>query len=110
MDSFYGGRSGFSFVISKSYLSITAMVEDFQKGPEFEAVHFNEYVLINTEDKNDKDNGKIFRRGYDYTNEMGGAQYVGTIVGPAGKAPHVELDTYKNMIVQLMLVSSYHIQ
>lgn len=97
MDSFYGGRSGFSFVISKSYLSIAAMVADFQKGPEFEAVHFNEYVLINTEDKNDKDNGKIFRRGLDYTNEMGGAQYVGTIVGPAGKAPHIEMDTYKNI-------------
>lgn len=93
MDSFYGGRPGYSFIIAKSFKSIAEMVENFQKGPEYEAVHFNEYVLINTEDKHDKDNGKIYRRGYDYTNDLGGAQYVGTIVGPSGMAPHVEFAT-----------------
>jgi hypothetical protein len=47
--------------------------------------------MINTPNKNDPDNGKIYRRGYDFTNELGGAQYIGTIVGPAGKAPMLEI-------------------
>jgi len=90
MDSFYGGRPGFSFIIVANYASIDEMVENFQQGPSYEAVHFDEHVLINTENKNDPDNGKIYRRGYDYMNDLGGAIYVGTIVGPAGKAPMLE--------------------
>ncbi len=97
MDSFYAGRPGYSFVIAKSYASVAEMVERFKKGPEYSDVHFNEYVLINTVDKHDKDNGKIYRRGMDYTNEFGGAQYVGTIVGPSGMAPHVEMSTLKEV-------------
>lgn len=98
--SFYGGQPGFSFIIVKNYLSIVDMVNDFKQGPDFTAVHFDEHVLINTVNKNDPDNGKVYRRGYDYTNEMGGAVYIGTIVGPAGKAPMVEMTTVdyvKNM-------------
>lgn len=95
--SFYGGRSGFSFVIVKSFQSVAEMVEEFQKGPEYSAVHFDEHVLINTENKNDPDNGKLYRRGYDYTNEIGGAVYIGTIVGPAGRAPMLELTTIEEV-------------
>ena len=93
MESFYGGKSGASFVVVKSFSSVEEMVKNFQKGPEYSDVHYNEYVLINTENKNDKDNGKLYRRGYDYTNNLGGAIYVGSIVGPAGKAPMLELTT-----------------
>lgn len=103
MQSFYGGKSGFSFIIVKNYLSINDMVNDFKKGPQYSTVHFDEHILINTENKNDPDNGKIFRRGYDYTNELGGAVYIGTIVGPAGRAPMLELttiDEVKNKQVQ----------
>jgi len=49
--------------------------------------------MINTVNKNDPDNGKVYRRGYDFTNTMGGAEYIGTIVGPAGKAPMLEMTT-----------------
>ena len=41
--------------------------------------------------KNDKDNGKVYRRGYNYTNSEGGAEYIGQIVGPAGLGPHAEI-------------------
>ncbi len=92
-DGFYGGRPGYSFIIVANYASIDEMVENFQQGPSYEAVHFDEHVLINTENKNDPDNGKIYRRSYDYTNDLGGAVYIGTIVGPAGKAPLLELTT-----------------
>lgn len=97
MESFYGGKPGFSFIIVKSFSSVAEMVENFKKGPTYSAVHYDEHVLINTENKNDPNNGKVFRRGYDYTNEMGGAIYVGTIVGPAGRAPMLELTTIEQV-------------
>lgn len=56
-------------------------------------MHYDEHVMINTVNKNDPDNGKVYRRGYDFTNTMGGAEYIGTIVGPAGKAPMLKMTT-----------------
>jgi hypothetical protein len=64
--SFYGGRRGASFVIVKSYPDIISMTNEFGRGPNFNEVEFDEYVIINTINKNHPDNGKIFRRGYDY--------------------------------------------
>lgn len=93
MYSFYGGRPGNSFIIIANYDSIEDMVTNFKKGPNYTDVHFDEYVIINTVNKNNPDNGKIYKRGYDFNNEMGGAEYVGTIVGPAGKAPMLEMTT-----------------
>lgn len=92
-NSFYGGRQGASFVIQERYLTIAAMVEQFKKGNSYKTVNYDEFVIIDTENKNDPDNGKVYRRGYDYNNNMGGALYVGQIVGPAGLAPHAELKT-----------------
>lgn len=91
MYSFYGGRPGNSFVIVTTYKSVDDMIKEFKKGPEYTAVHYNEYVLINTPNKNDSDNGKIFRRGYDYKNDLGGAEQIGQIVGPAGPAPNLQV-------------------
>lgn len=83
LGSFYGGKPGVSFIIVKSYLSIEAMKNDFRQGPLFSEVTFGEYVLINTENKNDPDNGKIFRRGLNYTDtKTAGAIYVGTVLVP----------------------------
>ena len=93
MYSFYGGRPGNSFIIIATYKSIADMVAKFKQGPNYTAVHYDEYVMINTVNKNDPDNGKIYRRGYDFTNTMGGAEYLGTIVGPPGKAPALEMTT-----------------
>lgn len=92
-NSFYGGRRGASFVIVQKYSSIAEMVSCFQQGGDYLVANYDEYVLIDTVNKNDKDNGKVYRRGYDYTNELGGAIYIGQIVGPAGMAPHVEMKT-----------------
>lgn len=96
-NSFYGGRRGASFVIVKRYSTIAEMVAAFSQGGDYKTVNYDEYVLIDTENKNDKDNGKIYRRGYEYNNAMGGAVYEGQIVGPAGMAPHTEMHTMREV-------------
>lgn len=93
MESFYGGRQGASFVLVKSFATKQDMIDAFAKGGAYTAVHYDEYVIINTKNKNNKDNGAIYRRGYDYTNSLGGAIYVGTVVGPAGHSPQVQVTT-----------------
>lgn len=93
MYSFYGGRPGNSFIIIKSFETVSDMVAAFKDGPNYTDVHYDEYVIINTIDKNSEDNGKIYRRGYDFQNAEGGAEYIGTIVGPAGGAPEVQMTT-----------------
>lgn len=97
MNSFYGGKPGFSFIIVKSFTSVKEMIENFKQGPRYTEVHYDEHVLINTENKNDPNNGHIYRRGYDYSNKMGGAIYIGSIVGPAGRAPMLELTTIEEV-------------
>jgi len=94
MYSFYGGRPGNSFIIITTFGSIADMVAEFSKGPAYTDVHYDEHILINTTNKNDPDNGKIFRRGYNYTDELGGAEYIGQIVGPSGPAPNLSLTEY----------------
>lgn len=89
--SFYGGRRGASFIIAKSFKTEEEMIKAFKQGGQYKTVNYDEYVIIDTENKNDITNGKVYRRGYDYTNDMGGAEYVGQIVGPAGLGPHAEI-------------------
>lgn len=142
MNSFYGGRKGTSFVIVKNYLDVLSMTIDFAKGNDYVEVKFDEYVMINNPNKNHPDNGKIFRRGYDYNSDRmldsigilykkvvdnnwvkytvdelteekytnlsseddkfviesvqaKGAEYIGCIVGPAGKAPLLSIGPYE---------------
>lgn len=111
MNSFYGGREGAPFIIRKSYKDVPAMIDDFGKGLNNTEVKFGEFIIINTDDKNHPDNGKIFRRNFmggniEYYNagkdEKGnyiktaevkngnGAELIGTVVGPAGAAPHFQ--------------------
>lgn len=103
MNSFYGGKQGFSFVIVKSFSSETEMITAFKRGPSYTDVHFDEYVLINTPDRRDETNGRVYRRGYDYAavdgkgKATGGAIYIGTIAGPAGLAPMLELSTIQEV-------------
>ena len=94
MYSFYGGRPGNSFIIITSFKSVNDMKEAFSQGPNYTDVHFDEHVLINAQNKNDPDNGKIFRRGYNYQDSLGGAIQIGQIVGPAGPAPSLSLGDY----------------
>lgn len=105
-NSFYGGRRGASFVITKSYETIAEMIAAFKQGGDYTIVNYDDYVLIDTNNKNDPDNGKLYRRGYDYNNDMGGAIYEGQIVGPAGLAPHMKIDIINN-IEQMIAEEGY---
>ena len=121
--SFYGGKEGRSFIIAREFPSIQEMAFEFAKGPSYSEVNFDEYVLINTYNKQSPDNGKIFRRGYDYNSDRyvkahsvtreensevlvikeeninaGGAVYIGTIVGPAGRAPVFTFGHYEDVL------------
>ncbi len=93
MYSFYGGRPGNSFVIITTFKSVKDMVTAFKKGPDYKTVHYDEYVMINTDNKNNLENGRLYRRGYQFTNSMGGAEYIGTIAGPSGNAPQLTIET-----------------
>lgn len=95
--SFYGGRRGASFVIVERYATIEEMVNAFAQGGAYTTVKYDEYVIIDTVSKNDPDNGKVYRRGYDYNNDLGGAIYIGQIVGPGGLAPQAELATIEEV-------------
>ena len=90
-NSFYGGRRGISFTITASFESIADMNTAFAQGVNYKTVAYGEYVIIDTPNKNDADNGKIYCR------ELDGAKYIGQIVGPSGKAPHLILDHYDDI-------------
>ena len=64
-NSFYGGRKGTPFILKKSYPTIGEMCRAFSD-PSNQEVGFDEYALISNENRTYADNGKIFRRGYDY--------------------------------------------
>ena len=69
MESFYGGKQGRTYNIVASYDSVEAMVEAFQLGGEYLEANYGQYVLIDTPNKNDPQNGLLFRRGFDYLEE-----------------------------------------
>ena len=94
---FYGGRRGQPFVLKTNFPSIQDMIDAFSQGKEYTEVKFDEYVIIDTADKGNDDNGKIYRRGYDYTNDMGGAEYICQIKGSGGASPHLLLTTIDNI-------------
>lgn len=88
-------------VISQQRVSTAyqeGMVECFKKGGEStDIVNYGEYVIIDTMEKSNPDNGKVYRRGmnYDYnptTNPLAGAEYIGQIVGPQGDIPDIHVN------------------
>ena len=88
-NSFYGGRQGTPFIIAKSYESKQLMEADFNTGLSCDVV-YNEYVIINTPNKNDAENGTIYRR----IETNPGYEKIGQIVGPSGPAPTAEFESY----------------
>ncbi len=94
-DSFYGGKPGRDWVIKARFDYVEDMIKAFQKGPDYHDAWFDELVIIDTHNKNHPDNGRVYRRGFDYTNDMGGALYVGQIVGPRAGTPYMHLVTLK---------------
>lgn len=69
--SFYGGKPGVSYRIVEHFDSIYDMVLNFQQGGSYNKVNYGEYVIIDTivnnNQKNNPENGIIYRRGLDYT-------------------------------------------
>ena len=99
MDSFYGGKQGISFVIKARFSSIAEMEENFRDA-NYKAVWYGEYCIIDTKNKNDKDNGMVFRRTLNTAGDTGDgcAEYIGQIVGPAGGTPNIELGSLDNTL------------
>ena len=89
--SFYGGRPGKSFIIAKDFPTYKDMETAFAKGWEYQDVGYDEYVLINTTDPRNVENGKLYKRGLE------GPIYVGTIQGTPGYSPHLQIDKYSDI-------------
>lgn len=91
MDSLYGGKPGAAFVIKTSFPSIADMVEAFRQGPDYKDVWYGEHCIIDTPNKNDADNGKIYQRGANFSEANGNAIYIGQIVGPQSGTPYYSI-------------------
>lgn len=80
-----------------------SMVDCFsQGGVTTNEVNYGEYVIIDTPDKSNPDNGKVFQRGMDYDpqrNDLAGARYIGQIVGPKGDVPDIEFKNYNSEVL-----------
>lgn len=93
MDSLYGGHAGLSLIYKDSFESVEAAIAACKRGPDYDRCWYGELILITTPNLNDEDNGIIFQRGLDYTNDMGGLVRIGQIVGPSGGTPLFALST-----------------
>lgn len=91
MDSLYGGHAGISFTIKASFKSVKEMESNFRNGANYRDVWYGEYCLIDTKNKNHKDNGKIYQRDVPSTNNDSGAKYIGQIVGPSSGTPYFQM-------------------
>ena len=78
-------------IIKGRFDSYEGMVAAFSQGPSYTDIWYGEHVLIDTPNKNDKDNGKIYRRGLNFDDETGGAIYIGQIVGPSSGTPYFQM-------------------
>lgn len=108
MDSFYGGKPGISFIIKDRFDSTDAMDTAF-KTSSYDKVRYGEYCIIDTKNKNDVDNGKVYRRTAAHTatgNDTDYAEYIGQIVGPAGGIPNIELEGISKLQQEFMNTTS----
>lgn len=117
MSSFYGGKQGRTYHITNRFASISDMVSSFAQTTYSDTL-FGEYVIIDTLDKSNPENGCLYRRGLNssqvstvsrpattagsqewleyFENAGAGAIYVGKISGPRGNTPYVVLDVESN--------------
>lgn len=115
MESFYGGRQGTSFVIKKRFKYLNkqdpAYIKDLETKEEpdlfpdlmeenlsdsnYKDVWYNEYCIIDTTNKNNPENGKIFRRTLQTQSgegeESSPYEYIGQIVGPSAGVPMLNI-------------------
>ena len=92
------GKDGFPDIPAEG------MVQCFERGGiSTDIVNYGEYVIIDTPNKNDLDNGKVYRRGLNFqydevNNPLAGAEYIGQIVGPQGNSPELIMDSYNKIV------------
>lgn len=97
IDSLYASHAGKSFEIKTAFLSVKDMINAFSMGGNYKEVWYGEHAIISCKNKNHPDNGKVFMRGLDYQNTMGGAIYKFQIVGPSSGTPFFQVDTIENV-------------
>lgn len=99
-----GGTDGENNENSFPDIPAEGMVQCFEQGGiSTNIVNYGEYVIIDTSNKNDLDNGKVYRRGLNFqydevNNPLAGAEYIGQIVGPQGNSPELIMDSYSEII------------
>ena len=127
LNSFYGGKQGISPIIKHSfkyvsetdpaYLVAIEGLEDNSEDkkaidaetmnlcfsdPNYREVWYNEYCIIDTPNKNNPNNGKLYRRTLKSQGSTGlYAEYIGQIVGPAGSNPFFSLGSLDDVKSQL---------
>lgn len=97
MDSLYASHVGKSFEIKAAFLSVKDMINAFSMAENYRTVWYGEHAIISCKNKNHPDNGKVFMRGLDYQNSMGGAIYKFQIIGPSSGTPFFQVDTIDNV-------------
>lgn len=120
LESFYGGKQGVSSVIKASFKFVNtndqAYIDATSKGiisenqaklltmdecfkdPNYTDVWYGELCIIDTGNRNNPNNGKLYRRVLKQsdnriagTNDTTYAEYIGQISGPAGGMPYFDL-------------------
>lgn len=97
IDSLYASHAGKSFEIKAAFLSVKDMINAFSMAENYRTVWYGEHAIISCKNKNHPDNGKVFMRGLDYQNAMGGAIYKFQIIGPSSGTPFFQVDTIGNV-------------
>ena len=83
MTSLYGGKQGLSFNLRHTYTSVAAMNEAFSGNDEYTDVWYGDYCIIDSPNKNNPENGSLYRR------DFNGATYIGRIVGATAGNPAI---------------------
>ena len=124
LESFYGGKQGISPVIKNSFEFIDVNDPAYQAASasgrtetelapltmdicfsniDYKDVWYDELCIIDTINKNNPNNGKIFRRTLKKAGDTGVnlcAEYIGRIVGPAGTSPFFSFGNLSSVSAQ----------
>lgn len=106
-------KDGATTVVSQSGVTSTPLAVEYAEGMKqcFEKggitlseVGYGEYVMIDTMfgigENTNPDNGKVYRRGMNYDGDLGGAEYIGQVVGPSGHSPKLGMTTVKDVLTR----------
>ena len=78
------------------------MKQCFEKGGATTSeVGYGDYVIIDSifglKEYSNPDNSKVYRRGMNYDEDLGGAEYIGQIIGAKGEAPKLDMTTIEDL-------------